>query len=172
MALVDLMLVASIVAAAFVTSCSIVAQKYFKLYSVFVGKKYAALVHAGLIGTSWLQVFVVGYFVKNSVWGFSGLWLLGIPVTAAAIYLFVKATKEIGLRSLYFSAFFNGSYKKTGKLYARFKHPQYAAICTLFLGIGLTTGRYGYMLAIPFLVATFSLFTVLEKPTKKSSKKQ
>ncbi len=160
----DVQLVAAILAAIFWNSTSVFLQKRWRVYDVFIGKKHALLVHGLLISFAWCQVLVVAIFVTRSTWIFDSIPSLGMLVFASAVWLFVMAVKDIGMGSLVNSNFFGRHLSTKSQLYEKLKHPIYLSYILMFVGIGISSGQFGYLLAAASLLIGLSLLAYIEKP--------
>ena len=89
----DVQLAAAILAAIFWNSASVYLQKKWRVYHVFIGKKYAQLVHGLLISIVWAQVIVVSIFVTKSSWVFQPILVIGLLLIASSVWLFVMQSK-------------------------------------------------------------------------------
>lgn len=166
MAPVDVMLQASIVAATILTALSISAQKYYSMYDVFVSKKYGVFAHGALVLCAWVQVLAISVYSIFSLWRMPSLWPVGVPMVVFAAYLYFLAVKEIGLGSIVNTTLFNGKSKMLGNTYKTYKHPMYIASCIAYVGVGFTTGRYGFFVASITLAVCLTLLAFLETPKK------
>ena len=75
----------------------------------------------------------------------------------------MSALREIGVGSLYHLTLFGSKPKITGVIYATFRHPFYVGVLLLYVGMGLTTGRLGYLLAAGFYATGFLLLGFVEQ---------
>jgi protein-S-isoprenylcysteine O-methyltransferase Ste14 len=160
----DVQLVAAIFAAVFWNTSTIYMQKKWRIYDVFVGKKNAQTVHGLLIGFAWLQVAVVSIFVTRSSWAFGAVLPLGLLIIAGSIWIFITALKDIGSGSLVNSNFFGKKLHTSGELYKKLKHPTYISYVMIYVGLGISFGQYGYILAAASLVIGLSVLAFVEKP--------
>ena len=100
-------LLAAAVAAAFFWNCvSVLLQRKWRFYDVFVSKKYGILVHIALVSLALLQVLLTTTFDYRSDWGFKTFWPFSVPVLLVAIWLFITSVRELGVGALYNKNFF------------------------------------------------------------------
>ncbi len=170
MAPVDIMLGSSIIAATFLQIVSIVAHKKYRLYDVFIGKKYAFVVHAALVSLAWLQVCGITVYAYFSRWRLVSVPPIGIVIVCASVFLLYKAIKEIGIGALWNKSLFGGRTVEPGKTYRTFKHPMYLAIVGVYLGAALATGRGGYYVAVATFLPCLFVISLVEKDKKQKLK--
>ncbi len=170
MAPVDIMLSSSIIAATFLQTASLLAHKKYKLYDVFIGKKYAFMVHAALVSIAWLQVVGITVYAYFSRWKLVAVPPLGVLVACAGVYVFVKAVQEIGISALWNKSVFGGRTRVMGSTYKRYKHPMYLGVLALYVGVGLLTGNGGYYLAAATLVPCLFMLSLAEKDKQQKLK--
>ncbi len=170
MAPVDIMLSSSIIAATFLQIVSIAAHKKYRLYDVFIGKKYAFTFHVVLVSLAWLQVCGITAYAYISQWRLLSVPAIGIVIVCASLFLLYKAIKEIGIGALWNKSLFSGRTVEPGKTYRTFKHPMYLAIVGVYLGAALVTGRGGYYLAAAIFLPCLFVISFVEKDKKQKLK--
>jgi protein-S-isoprenylcysteine O-methyltransferase Ste14 len=170
MAPVDIMLSSSIIAATFLQALSILVHKKYGIYDVFIGKKYAFIVHAALISLAWLQVAGITVYAYFSQWRILSVPVVGMLVCCMSVFLFIRAIKEVGVGALWNKSLFGGRRVETGAAYRTFKHPMYLAFIGVYVGIALIFGRGGYYVAAGTLVPCLFLLSLVEKDKKQKLK--
>lgn len=166
MVVIDIMLIASLIAALFFTITSVILQKFFSIYTNILPASYGIPLHIAFLILSWAQVAAVSIFVAKSSWQMSQIVPLGLLLIGISIWLLGSAIKELGFGSLFHLSLFKSRIRKPGRMYKRFKHPLYIGVVTLYAGLGFLTGSKGYFTAVPVIVIGSILLIFAEQPVK------
>ena len=168
---IDLLSLAAICAGFFWNIVSIMVQQKWKLYNIFLGKKYAFWVHAVLISIIWLQVAAATAFIVKSDWGIKVFWPLGSVLLATSIWCLGQAVRDLGVKGLYSAHIFGKRIRPASHEYQRHRNRLYAGFVGMYASLGLTFGRYGYFAVALFLAVGCSVQAYMETPVKNSVKR-
>lgn len=162
----DLILLAAILATLIITIVCLIAQKYWRIFDVFFGKKHGYWLYIALVAFGWAEVAVTTVLTLRSDWKYRPLWFLGLPLIAYAVWLFIKSVAESGAGDLVNAHYFGRPKPRPGNLQKKYKYPAYISVVDLYFGLSLTTGRLGYLAAAFTLLAGFGIKTVIDHPRK------
>lgn len=141
------MLAAAIVAGILVTHTSTYVQKKWHLYDVFIGKKFAFIVHCLLLSFVWLEVIAVSFFVRISTWSFPAMPIIGVPLLAAALYKLYLELRTGIIKEVIYIKFFKST-KKKNDYTVQDSLKFYLSVAAVYLSIMLATGSIGYLFGI------------------------
>ncbi|MEI7632171.1 MAG: hypothetical protein WCJ60_02515 [bacterium] len=164
MNLIDLQITAAIFASILWNVTVIFLQKKWRIYDVFIGKKHAQLVHGLVVALTTLQVVAVALFIPKSTWSYRPVIILGVSICVFAAWLFAATVKDIGKGSLVSSNLFTKHSKIKKEFNSAQKYPIYISCVLLFVGLSITFGKYGYLLA----AACLALGLIVVAKTEKS----
>lgn len=130
---IDILLQQAIIAAFFWTIINTYAQRKWRLFSTFFGKKWGTVVAIAIYSLAWAQVLVTMAIVFKSTWRVPAGYFVGTLVLAGALFLlYNQKTIPFRLNSTL-------KFKAIIKLHIPF--------ALLFLGLGLASGQLGFELA-------------------------
>jgi len=159
---IDVVIISAAAAAVFWGIVSLYLQIRWRVYDLFVSKKRGIWAHGALMVLTTLQLVAFSAIDVKSGWVFPTFWLLGAPVLIASGWLFWQAVREAGAGSIFNAAIFKHKHPKNkGPIWHKYKQPLYISYVGAYLGLGLTTGRIGFLLTALVLAVGLGLLTYL-----------
>jgi protein-S-isoprenylcysteine O-methyltransferase Ste14 len=151
----DLISILALLATIIINSGLVYLQKTREIYRRFGRRAY--LVHS----------IVTEFLANATTWRFSHTYpMVGLPIMAVALVVFVAALSQIGGNALANGNFFHYPVRRLGGIYKYIKEPIYWSYAAWFFGLAFVTGMKVFLVYVVITIVGLVWFeSWVERPT-------